>query len=283
MLCSKLLFKDYVMFSIPISYETAINKAFSMMVTVRPVSLMCLPLHHQHWLMLNIIQINNINFYYYVLQECIKDLNMSKLLSVSMDGPNVNWRFFELLQQEYAEQFGGAQLIVVGSCGLHTVHNAVKCGFTSWNVEKLLRALHTIFLNVPARREDFCNLTKSSTFALPFCGHRWVENLPVVERAILIWPNILQYVDAVTRKLLPNPGTSSFDTIEAAAKDPLIIAKLHFFMAVSRSVSPFLTTFQTDAPVLPFIGDHLAELLKVRFSLLSHSIITVGKSGCTEV
>lgn len=94
MLCSKLLFKDYVMFSIPISYETAINKAFSMMVTVRPVSLMCLPLHHQHWLMLNIIQINNINFYYYVLQECIKDLNMSKLLSVSMDGPNVNWRFF---------------------------------------------------------------------------------------------------------------------------------------------------------------------------------------------
>ncbi|XP_041949319.1 uncharacterized protein LOC121709785 [Alosa sapidissima] len=184
------------------------------------------------------------------------------MVSVSMDGPNVNWRFFELLQQEHAERFGGAQLIVVGSCGLHTLHNAVKCGFNAWHMEKVLRALHTIFLNVPARREDFSNLTQSNTFALPFCGHRWVENLPVVERALLIWPNILKYVDAVTTKKLPNPGTSSYDTIETAAKDPLIVAKLHFFMAVSRSVSPFLTKYQTNEPVLPFIGDDLAELLK---------------------
>ncbi len=98
------------------------------------------------------------------------------MVSVSMDGPNVNWRFFEMLQQEHAEHFGGAQLAVVGSCGLHTLHNAVKYGVTDWYMEKFLRALHTIFHNVPARREDFCNLTKSKIFALPFCGHRWVEN-----------------------------------------------------------------------------------------------------------
>jgi len=35
-----------------------------------------------------------------------------------------------------------------------------------------------------------------------------------------------EYVEAVCRKELPNPGTSSFDTIEAANKDPLILAKL---------------------------------------------------------
>lgn len=203
----------------------------------------------------------------------MSDLDLRKMVSVSMDGPNVNWRFFEMLQQEHAESFGGAQLIVVGSCGLHTVHNAVKCGFNDWQVEKVLRALHTIFLNVPARREDFCKLTQSNTFALPFCGHRWVENLPVVERALLIWPNILKYVDAVSTKKLPNPGTSSFDTIEAATKDNFIMAKMHFFMAVSRSVSPFLTKFQTDEPVLPFVGDDLAELLKVRFSLCCHSSV----------
>ncbi len=39
------------------------------------------------------------------------------MVSVSMDGPNVNWRFFEMLQQEHAEHFGDAQLAVVGSCG----------------------------------------------------------------------------------------------------------------------------------------------------------------------
>ncbi|XP_076849305.1 uncharacterized protein LOC143497296 [Brachyhypopomus gauderio] len=42
-----------------------------------------------------------------------------------MDGPNVNWKFLELLQQDHAEEFG-SQLIVVGSCGLHALHNSFK-------------------------------------------------------------------------------------------------------------------------------------------------------------
>lgn len=54
--------------------------------------------------------------------EDAKDLDGHQLFSISIDGPNVNWRFLELLQQEQAEQYGGAQLIVVGSCGLHTLH-----------------------------------------------------------------------------------------------------------------------------------------------------------------
>ncbi len=43
------------------------------------------------------------------------------------------------------------------------------------HMEKFLRALHTIFHQC-ASKKDFCNLTKSKIFALPFCGHRWVEN-----------------------------------------------------------------------------------------------------------
>ena len=60
----------------------------------------------------------------------MKELNLRNMVSISMDGPNVNWKFFELLQQEHAEQYGGVQLVNVGSCGLHTLHNAFKCGFS---------------------------------------------------------------------------------------------------------------------------------------------------------
>ncbi|XP_060934782.1 oocyte zinc finger protein XlCOF7.1-like [Limanda limanda] len=102
----------------------------------------------------------------------------------SMDGPNVNFKLVELLQKEHAELYGGAQLVLVGSCGFHTLHNAVKAGFTMWHLEKLLRAMHFLFHNVPARREDFTSLTLSSSFPLPFCGHRWVENVPAAERAV---------------------------------------------------------------------------------------------------
>lgn len=118
----------------------------------------------------------------------------------------------------------------------------------------------------------------SRIFALSFCSHRWVENLSVMERALVIWPDMMKYVEAVSTKKLPNPGTSSYDTLEAATKDPLILAKLHFFMAVCRSVTPFLTKCQTDEPVLPFIGNDSAELLKVRwiFSFYCHSELKIS-------
>ncbi|KAG9260317.1 hypothetical protein AMEX_G26560 [Astyanax mexicanus] len=196
-----------------------------------------------------------------VPQDCVQDLQLRKLVSVSMDGPNVNWKFLEHLQQDHAEEFG-SQLIAVGSCGLHTLHNSFKGGFAVWQIDKVLQALHTIFHNTSARREDFTTLTKSSVFPLPFCGHCWIENLPVVSRAIDVWPQIEKYVDAVTNKQFPAPRTASYDYLAVARQDPLIMAKFHIFMAISRIFTPFLTKYQTDEPVLPFISQDLTVLIK---------------------
>ena len=56
-----------------------------------------------------------------------------------MDGPNVNWKFHDLLQEHNSEADEDAStLISVGSCGLHVVHNAFKTGAqaSEWNVEE---------------------------------------------------------------------------------------------------------------------------------------------------
>ncbi|XP_056151046.1 uncharacterized protein LOC130125494 [Lampris incognitus] len=150
----------------------------------------------------------------------------------------------------------------MGSCGLHTLHNTFKCDFSMWQLDRLLKAVHTLFHNVPARREDYTAVAESTVFPLSFCGHRWMENLPVVERAFAVWPSLLQYMDAVRTKKLPNPGTASFDTIAAALTDPLILTKLQFSKAVARTFNPFLKKYQTDGPVMPFLCKDLAELTK---------------------
>ncbi|XP_060788897.1 uncharacterized protein LOC132893778 isoform X2 [Neoarius graeffei] len=186
----------------------------------------------------------------------LHQLDHSRLISVSMDGPNVNWKLLDLLQQDHA------QLVSVGSCGLHTLHNSFKAGFSMWNVDKILKAMHTLFHNVPARREDYEQVTKSTWFPKPFCGHRWLENLPVIEQALEVWPSLMLYMDAVHKKQLPNPKMSSFDTIEAAIKDPLMTAKMHFFMTVARTFHPFMKKYQTDEPMMPFLAKDLAELIK---------------------
>ncbi|XP_051806518.1 uncharacterized protein LOC127534690 [Acanthochromis polyacanthus] len=195
------------------------------------------------------------------IKECVAKLNMRNLLSVGMDGPNVNFRFLDLLQKEHGELHGGAETISVGSCGLHTLHNALKAGFTEWSIEKLLRAMHFLFNNVPARREDFTNITKSTSFPLPFCGHRWIENVPVAERAVEVWPKLQLYVDAALKKKVQKPSSASFDTVVAATGDPLIVPKIQFFLAIARSFNPFLTQYQMDDPVLPFLAKDLTELL----------------------
>nr|XP_043905538.1 uncharacterized protein LOC122784359 [Solea senegalensis] len=195
------------------------------------------------------------------IKECVAQLNMRELLSIGMDGPNVNFRLLDFLQKEHAELYGGAQVLMVGSCGLHTLHNAMKAGFTAWQIDKLLRALHFLFHNVPARREDYTNITGSSCFPLSFCGHRWVENVPVAERFLEVWPMIRKYVDAAEAKKVQKPNTASYDLILAALGDPLLIPKLQFFLAIARSFNPFLQKYQTDEPVLPFLAKDLTELL----------------------
>lgn len=137
-------------------------------------------------------------------QECVDPLDLRRLVSISMDGPNVNFKFLELFQHEHAERYGGSQLVAVGTCGLYTLHNAVKNGFSMWQVDKLLRSINTLFHNVPARREDSTAVTKSDIVHLSFWGHCWLENQHVMERALEMWPLFTQYTDAVMRKQLPH-------------------------------------------------------------------------------
>ena len=69
------------------------------------------------------------------------------------------------------------------------------------------------------------NASACEVFPKKFCSHRWVENVPVVERALDVWPHIANYVKAVKSGKLPNPRIKSFDVIARCCDDPLFIVK----------------------------------------------------------
>ena len=77
-----------------------------------------------------------------------------------MDGPNVNLKVLDLLQKEINLQ-RSSSIIDVGTCGLHTVHNAFERGYqaANWNVGAVMSAMHWLFKDSPARREDFTEAT----------------------------------------------------------------------------------------------------------------------------
>ena len=127
----------------------------------------------------------------------LQSLDKAKLIQVSMDGPNVNWVFFEELRN-FRDENDMNKLLPTGSCGLHSIHMTFKTGenSTDWGVKKILKAVYQIFHDSPAQRADCIEVTGSEQFPLPFCGTRWIEDQNVSLRAIEIWITYVKYVDS---------------------------------------------------------------------------------------
>ena len=138
---------------------------------------------------------------------------------------------------------------------------------TSWGIDSVLKALHNLFSESPAKREDFIKLTGTETFHLPFCGQRWLENKQVAERALEIWPHITTYIRETLKKPKSQVQTSNtFKTVNSAVQGPLLRAKLAFFASTAGLMQPYLQIFQSDAPLLPFVTSDLQGLLETLMS-----------------
>ncbi len=137
-----------------------------------------------------------------------------------MDGPNFNWKFVEMLSRQLIDDEGHGTFLNLGSCGLHIIHGAFKHGSNStpWELEKFFSSIFKLFQNTPARWQDFTEVTGSSTFALKFCKHGWLENVPIAERAIQLLPHLLCYVENVQKKKLLDPKTQSIEAVKNMVK-----------------------------------------------------------------
>ena len=129
---------------------------------------------------------------------------------------------------------------------------------TGWGIDLLLKSLYSHLHETPARREDYTKMTGSEVFPLQFCGHRWLED----KRAVEMWPSLTTCITEILKKPKSQvPTCSSFSTVKSAVLNKLTTAKLDFFMSIAAAMRPYLQTFQSDGPLLPFITSELETLL----------------------
>ena len=191
------------------------------------------------------------------------DIDLKGMVSVSMDGPNVNLATHKLLE-DYMQDTYGHGLLNIGSCSLHQVHNAVKAAFEKgcdWNIGKFLRALYLLFHDVPARRAEYESVNKNVAYPLNYCHHRWLENVKPAKRAAEIIPQLKSYIAAVAAKKVTKPSCASYDYVILFLKDPLARAKLLFFVSMCHPIEKYLTNFQTDKPMAPKIQSEITSML----------------------
>ncbi|XP_022241883.1 uncharacterized protein LOC111085825 [Limulus polyphemus] len=85
------------------------------------------------------------------------------------------------------------------------------------------------------------------------------------------------YVKAVEEKKISHPKNKSFETVQKCTKMADFPARLSFFISVAKLVNPFLTDYQTDAPMLPFLAEEVTRMLASlmqRFLKLDRSTLT---------
>ena len=199
------------------------------------------------------------------LQSSLTTLNPMGLIQLSMDGPSTNWKLYDELSKDRANSDPDLpELINVGSCGLHIIHGAFKRGAvaTGWHIDNLLRSLWYLFSDAPAKKEDFIKISESKKFPLQFCATRWLEDIAVAERAILIWPDVQKFITQICAGSKSKiPKSHSFTTLQGMTRDLLVPAKLQFFCTIAKVLQPYLEVFQRERPMLPFMAEYLFDIL----------------------
>lgn len=196
-------------------------------------------------------------------RQATEEIKQAKILQVSMDGPNVNIKFLRSLKEELKELDDSHNILDIGSCGLHVMNGAYKAGHaaTGWDVIAFLRSSYNLFKCVPARRADYITFTGSALFPLKFCAVRWLENGKVITRALQVLPNLSKFVE-VCAKANKQPTCASYTAVVNAVGDQLLPAKLAFMLSITEELEPFLSEFQTDKPMVPFLSSALHNILR---------------------
>ena len=219
------------------------------------------------------------NLFQEIKKHCfdMTELNPANALQLAMDGPNVNWSTYNLFSK-FVEEQSSTKPILVGSCGLHVVNNAFRNGHKESELEimKLLRSGHKLFKNSLARRDDFVQINNIDTsvempqLPVKYCEQRWLANRPVAERMLKIWPNMVRYVKSASNM----EGNESFDVLKKAVRDVFTPVKLAFFITQAEKLEPFLTKFQSDEPLIPYLySDLLAMLTSLITSVTKKEVV----------
>ena len=193
----------------------------------------------------------------------LSSLDRKVMCQISMDGPNVNKSFYRKVTAK-RDELGLPGLINIGSCNLHNVHGCFKTGAlaTDWHLKQIMKASRSLVKDSPARKDDYITLNNANLFPLNFTGVRWIEDKQVADRLIKVWDNVKTTVDYYKSNKTKTPQYKTYPFLVEAVQDQFTVSKLHVFSHIASKYKPFLTSYQSDAPLVPYMHNHLVDLIK---------------------
>ena len=75
----------------------------------------------------------------------------------------------------------------------------------------------------------------------------------------------------------------SYEAVSNAVNDKLVCVKLEFFCLVASILLPFLTNYQSDKPLVPFLAADLAEIIRCLMKRFLKSEIIDTANTCEKL
>ncbi|CAF1665967.1 unnamed protein product [Rotaria magnacalcarata] len=116
-------------------------------------------------------------------------IDIGKLLMLSRDNPNVNETVEKMINDVMKKV--NAELLNIGTCNLHVIHNGFNAGTTetNWHVENFCMNIWSWFQKSPAQQEYFENIADELNDAIEktilyFSSTRWALFGKVIDRVL---------------------------------------------------------------------------------------------------
>ena len=205
-----------------------------------------------------------------VYEQLVSDgIPVAKLVTLVQDGPNVNKTIFrkmdELIRHDNPEFTG---LVDLGSCSIHTIHNAFGKGQCGKEIEQLCMDLRALFKYSAARCEDFrevqIEMDLDLTNFLQYTVVRWLSIGPAVKRILEQWEAVTQFVTDLAKDPKKLPRSINFKRVHMMlnAKEKMVTrVLLEFLNDVIPVFEQFLLLFPRASPVIHIMYDSMCDIL----------------------
>ena len=210
-----------------------------------------------------------------------RKLPLTKLLSVSSDGPNVNKSIKKKLETAI-QGAGGRGLVDVGFCSIHMVHNSFGKGISEFGseVESLVIETFYFFKKSPCRQEDMERKHSDMEMEVKkFLKHgqtRWLTLIPAVIRLKELLPALKEYLKSVSsdKDITRNEKYRAIQH-KLQSKEQVLMVQMCFLESVKPIFDEFLTCMQATGPLIHSLHLSMVDVLtKLSLRLTKPSCLT---------
>lgn len=198
----------------------------------------------------------------------IADLPVTKLLSLGMDGPNVNKNVRRRIN-EHLIKLRGKGLLNIGECNLHVISNTFHKGLLQYgsDVADLIVQTYNWFDGFASRLETFKNFCSDKKYVYkPIVKHvpsRWLSLGPAAERFLEMYDPLKHFfVKHLPAQKSFKPSKHHTNILNYFKKEFLDL-EIQLVIESANLFTPFLTIFQSTDPMIHLLFTKILGLIKL--------------------